>query len=84
MNMQNWQLQEAKNKLCLVIKEAQQGKPQVITVRGEQAVVLLSCDEYKRLTKPENKLSKAISMPELSENELMFARNTSLVRDVEL
>ena len=84
MNMRSWQLQEAKNKLSHVIKEARQGKPQIITLHGEQVVVLLSVDEYKRLIKPVNKLSEALSRLELNDNELIFERNTSMVRDVEL
>lgn len=84
MNMQNWQLQEAKNKLSQVIKEAQHGKPQVITVHGKEAVVLLSINDYKKLTKADNKLSEALSMPELSKDELIFERNKDLVREIEL
>ncbi len=84
MNMQSWQLQEAKNKLSHIIKEARQGKPQIITLHGKPAVVLLSIDEYKKLIKPENKLSEALSRPELNDNELIFEQNTSMVRNVEL
>ncbi len=47
----NWQLQEAKNKLSRLVQEAQRAGPQVITVRGEEAVVVISADEYRRLTK---------------------------------
>jgi len=80
--MQNWQLQEAKDKLSQIIKEAQQGKPQIITNSNKEAVILLSMDDYKKLTKPKNKLSEALSMPELNEDEFIFERNNSLVRNI--
>jgi prevent-host-death family protein len=37
-----WQLQEAKNKLSQLVKEAGQGFPQYITVHGKSTAVVLS------------------------------------------
>jgi prevent-host-death family protein len=44
-----WQLQEAKAMFSAVIKSAAE-QPQIITVRGEETAVVLSMEEYKRLT----------------------------------
>ncbi|MEO8541818.1 MAG: type II toxin-antitoxin system Phd/YefM family antitoxin [bacterium] len=44
-----WQLQEAKNKLSEVIRRAREEGPQTITVRGEDAVVVMPAEEYERL-----------------------------------
>jgi antitoxin Phd len=45
-----WQLQEAKNKLSQVAEEAVHYGPQIITKRGEDAVVVISRDDYDRLS----------------------------------
>ncbi|MHB8368854.1 MAG: type II toxin-antitoxin system Phd/YefM family antitoxin [Leptospirales bacterium] len=52
-----WQLQEAKNRLSDVVKQALQHGPQVITLRGEPAVVVLSVREFRALTEPKESLS---------------------------
>jgi hypothetical protein len=35
-----------------------EGKPQCITKRGEEAVVVISMEEYKKMTKPKLGLNK--------------------------
>jgi len=47
----NWQLQEAKAMFSEVVK-ASQVNPQIITVHGKETAVILSIEEYKRLTGP--------------------------------
>ena len=51
-----WQLQEAKARLSEVVRQACSGGPQVITLRGEDAVVVVSAAEYERLTRPPKRL----------------------------
>ena len=84
MNTQSWQLQEAKNKFSRLVKEARQGIPQFITVHGEQAAVLISIEDYQALTLPKNKLSEALFLPEMDEDELIFERNKEIGRNIEL
>jgi antitoxin Phd len=55
--MRKWQLQEAKNKLSEVVEEAIKNGPQLITRRGVASVILLSCEEYRRLSVTRKKLS---------------------------
>lgn len=62
-----WQLQEAKNKLSQVVKEASRGVPQYITVRGKKAAVVLSTELYEGLKRPEASLSSALLLPVLDE-----------------
>ena len=50
--MSTWQLQEAKSKFSEVVKRALSEGPQDITVRGVAVAVLMSRDEYTRLTHP--------------------------------
>ncbi|MDR0657222.1 MAG: type II toxin-antitoxin system prevent-host-death family antitoxin [Treponema sp.] len=45
----HWQLQEAKAMLSALIKAAEE-EPQIITVRGEETAVLLSKEEYRKLS----------------------------------
>ena len=55
--MTKWQLQEAKNRLSEVVRKASDEGPQVITLRGDDAVVVVAADEYARLTrKPKGSL----------------------------
>ena len=44
-----WQLQDAKNKFSKVVQKAQQEGPQVVTLRGERAAVVLSARDYDAL-----------------------------------
>jgi prevent-host-death family protein len=53
-----WQLQEAKNRLSEVINLALTKGPQLITRRGEKTVVLLSYTEYEKLCKVQGRLSE--------------------------
>lgn len=53
--MHKWKLHEAKNKLSSLIDTVIHGKAQCITRRGEDAVVVISMEEYKKLKR--NKLS---------------------------
>jgi prevent-host-death family protein len=45
----HWQMQEAKAMLSAVIRAAA-AEPQIITVRGEEAAVVLSMEEYRKLS----------------------------------
>lgn len=47
----SWQLQEAKNKFSEVVNRAIDEGPQEITRRGESAVIVLSIDDYKKMSK---------------------------------
>jgi prevent-host-death family protein len=46
-----WQLQDAKNRLSEVVRKATDEGPQVITLRGDDAVVVVAADQYARLTR---------------------------------
>jgi prevent-host-death family protein len=49
--MRKWQLQDAKNRLSEVVRKASDEGPQVITLRGDDAVVVVAADEYARLVR---------------------------------
>lgn len=45
-----WALQDAKNRLSEVVDAALRGEPQVVTRRGVEAAVIISHEEYTRIT----------------------------------
>jgi len=79
-----WQLQEAKNRLSQLVNQATQDGPQIITVRGKPAAVLLSFEEYQQLIKPRIKLTDFFKKSPLCDVELDLERSTELSREVEL
>lgn len=48
--MTKWKLQDAKNRFSEVVRKATDEGPQVITLRGDDAAVVVAADEYARLT----------------------------------
>lgn len=79
-----WQLQEAKNKLSQLIKNADKGVPQYITVHGKNTAVILSTKEYEKLKRPASKLSSVLLMPVLEKEDELFERNQDTGRDIDL
>jgi antitoxin Phd len=79
-----WQLQEAKGKLSQLIKLAAGGDAQVVTVHGKPTVVVVSAEEYARLTRRRSKLSAALLRPELAAEDLDISRSRDTGRKFEL
>jgi prevent-host-death family protein len=79
-----WQLQDAKNRLSEVVDRAMGGEPQIITRRGEEAVVVVSADEYRRLTKPALSLVEFFRASPLVGVDLNLTRDRSPGRDLDL
>ncbi len=80
-----WQLQEAKNNLSQLIKDAASGDAQVVTVHGKPTAVIVSAEAYARLTRPhKGKLSTALRNPELAGDDLDIGRSPDPGRTVEL
>ena len=48
MQIEQWSLQDAKNKFSSVVDAAQKGKAQVVTRRGVPAAVVLSIEEFEK------------------------------------
>jgi prevent-host-death family protein len=57
-------------------REAKKG-PVFITVRGRPAHVLLSIEDYERLTRPRRTLAEALHMPGVAEIDIDFERPRS-------
>ncbi len=81
-----WQVQEAKQRFSEVVRRAMSEGPQVVTRHGEEAVVVVSAKEYRRLAGGEPDLAAFLldpSAPHLDELELDRERR-DLPRDLEL
>lgn len=48
--MHTWQLQEAKSRFSEVVDLTLKEGPQLVTRRGEEAVVILAANDYRRLS----------------------------------
>ncbi|MDF1761187.1 MAG: type II toxin-antitoxin system Phd/YefM family antitoxin [Coxiellaceae bacterium] len=82
--MQQWQLQEAKAKLSDLINKALTQGPQNITVRGESKAVVISIDEYEKLTKNKKTFLQLMRQSPLVGIDLDVARDKSITRDTDL
>ena len=79
-----WQLQEAKNRLSEVVRKAREDGPQVITVHGADAVVVVSTDQYRRLSKRKGSLTEFFRRSPLVGVELDIVRRADTGRPVDL
>ena len=79
-----WQLQEAKNRLSQVVESALHDGPQTITLRGKPAAVVVSFDEFRKLTLPRTGLSQFFRQSPLHDSELDVSRSADLPREVDL
>jgi len=85
MKNDTWQLQDAKSKFSQVVYNAMHNKPQFVTKHGNNAVVVLSFEEYKKIIKPKTDLVTFLRNSPLSEIDLDISRDkTDFPRDVEL
>jgi prevent-host-death family protein len=66
-----WQLQDAKQRFSQLVRHARDEGPQVVTRHGEEVAVVVSIEEYRRLThdKPDFR-DFLLAAPDLSALEL--------------
>jgi len=79
-----WQLQEAKNKFSKVVEKAKHDGPQIVTKHGKESVVILSIEEYQKITKPGINLLEFMHNSPLAEASLEFDRDKSYSREIKL
>lgn len=82
--MKTWQLQSAKAQLSQLIQNAIKMEPQQITVHGIAKVVVLSKEEYDRLTKKQLSFLEFIFQSPLMDSRINLKRDKSLTRDINL
>lgn len=83
--MHTWQIQEAKARLSTLVRNAEQEGPQEITHHGRSVAVLLSRDDYDRLTGNCQSLVEFMRRsPLYNQDDLVIERDASLTRELEL
>ena len=65
-------------------KKATKSGPVFITVRGKPAHVLLSFEDYQRLTKQRRNIADALAMPSVADVEFEPPRVTMRIRPADL
>ncbi|MDE2573605.1 MAG: type II toxin-antitoxin system Phd/YefM family antitoxin [bacterium] len=79
-----WQLQEAKARLSEVVERALQGKPQRITRRGREAVVVISAKAFDAKTKPKESIVEFFARSPYRDVDLSVDRARDTGRAVDL
>ena len=79
-----WQLQEAKNRFSEVVEKALRNGPQIVRKRGVDTVVIVSVEEYRKLTRPKTTLVDFFRKCPLKGVELDLKRSKDLPREVDL
>ncbi|MFP4393597.1 MAG: type II toxin-antitoxin system Phd/YefM family antitoxin [Desulfohalobiaceae bacterium] len=82
--MYRWPLQDAKNRFSSLVEACLKKGPQIVTKRGKETAVLISMQEYKRLTRPQGDLVDFFRCSPLKEVELDLERNKELPREIDL
>ncbi len=84
MKDNTWQLQEAKSKFSQLVENAMHKEPQIVTKHGDKAVVVLSFEEYIKITKPKTDLVEFLRNSPLAEIGLDITRNKDMPREIDL
>lgn len=84
MEQNTWQLQDAKSKFSQLVDSAMHHKPQFVTKHGNNAVVIISFEEYTKFIKPKDDLVTFLRNSPLADSDLDFTRTKDMPRDIEL
>ena len=79
-----WQLQTAKQKFSELVDRALAEGPQVVTRRGQEVVVVVGIDEYRRLRGPKRDFKQFLTEGPPYFDDLEIERSTEPWRPVEL
>jgi antitoxin Phd len=82
----HWKLEDAKARFSEIVRLACEQVPQLVTVRGEDAVVIMSAQEFTKLLPlmQQPSLHELLSRSPLSRHDFESSSIQSPVRDVEL
>lgn len=79
-----WKLEDAKARFSEVVRHAREEGPQRVSVRGHDAVVVMSVEEFERLVPEKPRLPFLQFMESLHLDGLNLEREMDRGRDVEL
>ena len=83
--MERWKLEDAKARMSELVRRAGTAGPQLVTVRGKEAAVVIAPEDYERLL-PKKKREKPLVdfLQGLALGELKLERARESVRDPDL
>ena len=84
MSAPKWQLQEAKNRLSEVVRKAQQQGPQVITLHGKDAAVVVSAQDFGKFPRRKGRLVDFFRESPLVGIELSLTRSRDTGRRIDI
>lgn len=85
--MRTWKLEEAKNRFSELVRRAVAHEPQIVTKHGREAVVLLSVEDYRGLTTPQDLVGFLRNSPlaeVLADEDLDLTRTADTGREIDL
>lgn len=81
--MHTWQLQEAKSRFSEVVDLTLKEGPQLVTRRGEEVVVILAAEDFRRLSgQTPNLMDSLLNAPR--GEPLLLERPREAIRDLDL
>ncbi|MEO1132019.1 MAG: type II toxin-antitoxin system Phd/YefM family antitoxin [Cyanobacteria bacterium J06639_1] len=82
----SWKLEDAKARFSELVRLARDRQPQRVTVRGQEAVVLISAEDFKRLLPwmQQPSLHELLSQSPLRQLEFESEPSRSPIREIEL
>lgn len=82
--LETWKLEDAKARFSEVVRLAGTRGPQLVTIRGKEAAVILSPGEFQRLQPTEKKKPLVDFLQELRLRDIPFVRELDTGRDTVL
>jgi antitoxin Phd len=83
--LERWKLEDAKARFSEVVRRAGTAGPQLVTIRGKEAAVILAPEEYRRmLPKPKDHVSLTRFLREISLAEIEVEREHDTGRELKL
>jgi prevent-host-death family protein len=79
-----WALQDAKNKFSEVVNQALSKGPQTITRHGKETAVVVSIDDFQKLTRPQGSIASFFQNSPLSGVTLELDRHPDYGREIDL
>ena len=77
-----WALQDAKNRFSELVNNALRSGPQTITRRGKETVVLVSVEDFQKLTNSRGSLVSFFQKSPLADSDLDLERPDDFGREI--
>ncbi|MGC1871871.1 MAG: type II toxin-antitoxin system prevent-host-death family antitoxin [Acidobacteriaceae bacterium] len=83
--LERWKLEDAKARFSEIVRLAATHGPQLVTIRGKEAAVILAPEEYERLLpKPKGHQPLVEFLQSLDLHRIEIAREKDIGREIEL